>query len=68
MYDSLLGITVGDIGTKMGVAGIDNGFLCLDNVRIPRTQMLMKFSRVSFVQLLAWYVERILCPFRVGGA
>ncbi len=41
------GITVGDIGPKMGYFGMDNGFLALDNVRIPRDHMLMKYSQVS---------------------
>ncbi|KAF8374138.1 hypothetical protein PRIPAC_80567 [Pristionchus pacificus] len=43
----LPGITVGDIGSKMGLPSIDNGFLALDRVRIPRTRMLMKYSKVA---------------------
>ena len=42
----LTGIKVGDIGPKFGYFGMDNGFLQLDNVRIPRDQMLMKYSKV----------------------
>ena len=42
-----IGITVGDIGPKFGYFGMDNGFLALNNVRIPRDQMLMKYSQVS---------------------
>ncbi|KAH7713092.1 Protein F59F4.1 [Aphelenchoides avenae] len=42
----LKGITLGDIGPKMGANFIDNGFLRLDNVRIPRMHMLMKFAKV----------------------
>ena len=38
----LPGVTVGDIGPKMGFTAIDNGFLGFDHVRIPRTGMLMK--------------------------
>jgi len=41
------GITVGDIGPKMGNNGIDNGFIKFDNVRIPRTDMLMRWAKVS---------------------
>jgi alkylation response protein AidB-like acyl-CoA dehydrogenase len=41
------GVTVGDIGPKMGYNAIDNGFLRLDNVRIPRENMLMKNSKVT---------------------
>lgn len=40
------GVTVGDIGPKFGYFGMDNGFLQLDHVRIPRDQMLMKYSQV----------------------
>ena len=43
---SSLGIEVGDIGPKFGYFGMDNGFLKLDDVHIPRNQMLMKFSKV----------------------
>uniref|UniRef100_A0A8D0GEF7 Acyl-coenzyme A oxidase n=1 Tax=Sphenodon punctatus TaxID=8508 RepID=A0A8D0GEF7_SPHPU len=40
------GVLVGDIGPKMGMNHIDNGFLMLHNVRIPRENMLGKFSQV----------------------
>ena len=40
------GVKVGDIGPKFGYKGMDNGFLQLTNVRIPRDQMLMKYSKV----------------------
>lgn len=39
---------MGDIGTKFGFNSIDNGFLHLNNVRIPQENMLMKHSQVSF--------------------
>ena len=42
MLQPLPGVTVGDIGPKMGFTAIDNGFLGFDHVRIPRTGMLMK--------------------------
>ena len=41
------GIRVGDIGPKFGMFEVDNGFLQLDNVRIPRNHMLMKYAQVS---------------------
>jgi acyl-CoA oxidase len=41
------GITVGDIGAKMGREGIDNGWIQFSNVRIPRFFMLQKFCKVS---------------------
>uniref|UniRef100_A0A0R3RU48 Acyl-coenzyme A oxidase n=1 Tax=Elaeophora elaphi TaxID=1147741 RepID=A0A0R3RU48_9BILA len=42
----LPGITVGDIGPKMGIPGIDNGFLIFNNYRIPRKNMFMRYSQV----------------------
>ncbi|KAH8021614.1 hypothetical protein HPB51_016010 [Rhipicephalus microplus] len=41
------GITVGEIGPKMGMRAADNGFLKLDHVRIPRENMLMKNAQVT---------------------
>ncbi|CAN3371442.1 hypothetical protein DIURU_005086 [Diutina rugosa] len=41
------GVTVGDIGRKMGRDGIDNGWIQFSHVRIPRYFMLQKFARVS---------------------
>lgn len=46
-HTPLPGITVGDIGPKLGYFGMDNGFLKLDKVRIPRDQMLMRYSKVT---------------------
>ncbi|XP_013116939.2 probable peroxisomal acyl-coenzyme A oxidase 1 [Stomoxys calcitrans] len=50
----LPGVDVGDIGKRMGFAGVNNGYLGLKNVRIPRTNMLMRHSQVhrdgTFVQ------------------
>ncbi|XP_044307997.1 peroxisomal acyl-coenzyme A oxidase 2 isoform X2 [Varanus komodoensis] len=40
------GITVGDIGPKMSFENIDNGFLMMKNVRVPRENMLARFSQV----------------------
>ncbi|XP_045509521.1 probable peroxisomal acyl-coenzyme A oxidase 1 [Colias croceus] len=40
------GIKVGEIGAKLGMNGTNNGFLGLENVRIPRDHMLMKNSQV----------------------
>jgi len=38
---------MGDIGLKLGYNTKDNGFLRLDNVRIPRENMLMRYAKVS---------------------
>lgn len=43
----LPGIDVGDVGKKMGFAAANNGYLGLKNVRIPRTQMLMRYAQVQ---------------------
>ncbi|ESN96549.1 hypothetical protein HELRODRAFT_189284 [Helobdella robusta] len=40
------GITLGDIGPKLGLNSVDNGFLKLSHVRIPRNNMLMRYSKV----------------------
>ncbi|XP_035225882.1 peroxisomal acyl-coenzyme A oxidase 1-like [Stegodyphus dumicola] len=45
-HEPLPGITVGEIGPKVGFRSSDNGFLKLDHVRIPRENMLMKNSQV----------------------
>lgn len=42
----LPGIHIGEIGKKIGMNGINNGFLGLKNVRIPRMNMLMKNQQV----------------------
>nr|XP_056708403.1 peroxisomal acyl-coenzyme A oxidase 2 [Euleptes europaea] len=40
------GVTVGDIGPKMNFAQTDNGYLMLKNVRVPKKNMLDRFSQV----------------------
>ncbi|XP_033105517.1 peroxisomal acyl-coenzyme A oxidase 1-like [Anneissia japonica] len=46
-HTPLRGRTVGDIGLKWDYNTVDNGFLRLHNVRIPRQQMLMKYAKVA---------------------
>lgn len=41
------GIVVGDIGSKFGFGSVDNGFMRMDHVRIPRQHMLMRFAKVG---------------------
>lgn len=41
------GVTIGDCGIKLGMNGIDNGFLRFDKVRIPREDMLDQYARVN---------------------
>ncbi|XP_004419928.1 PREDICTED: peroxisomal acyl-coenzyme A oxidase 2 isoform X1 [Ceratotherium simum simum] len=45
-HSPLPGITVGNIGPKMDLNHIDNGFLRLDHVRVPRENMLSRFAQV----------------------
>ncbi|ETV69084.1 hypothetical protein H257_15219 [Aphanomyces astaci] len=48
-HETLPGITLGDIGPKIGFQSVDNGyvFCVLDHVRIPRRNMLMRFAKVA---------------------
>ncbi|XP_026713484.1 peroxisomal acyl-coenzyme A oxidase 2 [Athene cunicularia] len=41
------GITAGDIGPKMNFEHVDNGYLMLQNVRVPRENMLNRFCEVQ---------------------
>ncbi|XP_060825331.1 probable peroxisomal acyl-coenzyme A oxidase 1 [Bombus pascuorum] len=45
-HEPLKGIIIGEIGTKLGMNGVNNGFLGFRNFRIPRENMLMKNSKV----------------------
>lgn len=53
------GVHRGNIGLKMGANAMDNGYLCLDHVRIPRVNMLDRFSQVSTE-------GKYLCELRPG--
>lgn len=46
-FDALPGIILGDCGRKNGQDGIDNGFIIFNNVRVPRENMLNRFSNVT---------------------
>jgi acyl-CoA oxidase len=41
------GVTVEDMGYKMGLNGVDNAKLSFHNVRVPRTNLLNKFSDIT---------------------
>ncbi len=43
---SCLGVELGEISTRFAHMADDNGYLRLKNVRISRTQMLMKLAQV----------------------
>lgn len=40
----LKGVEAGDIGPKLGFFRADNGYLGLNNVSIPRNNMLMRYT------------------------
>ena len=42
----LPGIEAGDIGPKFGYQAKDNGYLKMTNVRIPRDNMLSRYTKV----------------------
>ncbi|RKP16103.1 acyl-CoA dehydrogenase NM domain-like protein, partial [Rozella allomycis CSF55] len=46
-FSLLPGISIGDLGPKMGRNAIDNGWIRFTHVRIPRSNMLMKHTKVS---------------------
>ncbi|KAF1809369.1 acyl-CoA oxidase [Eremomyces bilateralis CBS 781.70] len=41
------GIVVGDIGPKYGYTSMDNGYMLLDNHRVPHSAMLARYSHVD---------------------
>ncbi|KAF0289653.1 putative peroxisomal acyl-coenzyme A oxidase 1 [Amphibalanus amphitrite] len=43
----LPGITVGEIGPKLGQNTLNNGYLLFDHVKVPRENMLMRNARVN---------------------
>lgn len=46
-HNLMPGVSIGDIGSKMGRDGIDNGWIQFSQVRIPRFFMLQKYCKVS---------------------
>lgn len=46
-FDLLPGISIGDIGSKMGREGIDNGWIQFNNVEIPREYFLQRFTTIT---------------------
>ena len=41
------GVTIGDCGDKLGLAGVDNGRLTFDQVRVPRENLLDRYGSVA---------------------
>lgn len=46
-HNLMPGVSLGDIGAKMGRDGIDNGWIQFSSVRIPRFYMLQKYCKVT---------------------
>lgn len=46
-HSVLPGLTIGDCGLKIGLNGIDNGFIIFKNVRIPYDNLLDRFSSID---------------------
>ncbi|OQR90342.1 peroxisomal acyl-coenzyme A oxidase 1 [Achlya hypogyna] len=47
-HKSLEGVTLGDIGAKVGFNGVDNGFCAFDHVRVPKDGLLLGAARVAW--------------------
>jgi acyl-CoA oxidase len=45
--DTIPGVTIEDMGYRMGLNGVDNAKLSFDNVRVPRENLLNKYSDVD---------------------
>ena len=77
----LPGVSIGDIGQKMGRLGVDNGWIQFSDVRIPRFFMLQKWCTVdakgtvklppleqlSYISLLAGRVGMATDSYRIGA-
>jgi len=45
--NAIPGVTVEDMGYKIGLNGVDNAKLSFDNVRVPRVNLLNKYSDIT---------------------
>ena len=46
-HEVLPDLTIGDCGPKIGVHGIDNGFIVFHQYRVPRSSMLDKLAQIT---------------------
>ena len=46
-HEPLPGVTVGDIGSKLGYNSIDNGYLMFDNIKVSRNALLSRFAKIT---------------------
>lgn len=54
----LSGVTLGDHGVKGGLAGVDNGTMAFDHVRVPRENLLDRYGHVSADGVYSSPIER----------
>ncbi|KRT83836.1 hypothetical protein AMK59_3265 [Oryctes borbonicus] len=59
------GLIVGDMGEKVGLNGVDNGFIMFNNYRIPRENLLNKNADVNEQ---GQYITAIKDPSKMHGA
>ena len=57
----LPGVRVEDMGHKIGLNGVDNAKISFDNVRVPRENLLNRFSDVSEVNIVGYYFGCCSC-------
>lgn len=46
-HDPLPGVVLGDCGPKVGLEGIDNGFIMFNNYKVPYDSLLDRFSQIT---------------------
>ena len=70
------GVTIEDMGYKMGLNGVDNAKLSFDNVRVPREALLNRWSDVAearrlltplMLYLIKQYLQYRTVPYCHGG-
>lgn len=62
----VLGIKIGEIGSKLGMNSTNNGYLAFDNVRIPRMNMLMKNAQVLKVKYYNFIMDPSFCAMFIN--
>ena len=60
-----LGLLVGDMGEKLGLNGVDNGFMMFDKYRVPREALL---DATGGIDQLGNYVTPYKDPSKRFGA